>query len=184
MKNHKDLASGHRVMFNRSLKSDEATYAELLTAEAEVLHSHPWVKSPSQKLVDATRVLWSRLAPGWVRDDSDKSIRAHLEHSAISHHLAMIGGTLLSPDAAHAARLLEKSPTLAARMVYGYMGFDGTLGRYTVAELLAAEGSALAVTKQELDLDAYDGDIERFRRVTRRGESVVDYVLRIKKVKS
>ena len=72
-----------------------AAYADGFANEAEERCSHPWVTRPSDRLLRAVRDVWDVIAPGWTHDrsrpSSDENLRALIAHSAIFHHLRMIG---------------------------------------------------------------------------------------------
>ncbi len=168
--------------------ADAQEFARLLAAEASVYCGWPKVVEPSPSLIAATRVLWGRIAPGWIEDERgapevDAVIGRILAHSGVSHHVdgttgAGVGGLVLDAERTRAWQVLQQRPDLAATEVRAFIDFRGA-GMHRLDVLILTEYAVMATRKRRVV--AYDGpdDIET-RVVTReeRGESVAAYVLR------
>lgn len=156
------------------LGSKHKRYAEALAAAAESRHGWPWIdaETADDELVNVVAETWRVIAPGWLPD-----VRGML-CGAIGRHLHMAGHLWIDARRAEAVRRLRSNPTLADKTVLGFLGYDDTAGAYSVAGLLAVDGSAIADVGATLDVDAFDNDrIDCIVPRATRGASIADWVI-------
>ena len=73
---------------------------------------------------------------------------------------------------------MQSRPELGNRIVHGFLSYGSMTGQHRVRDLLLEEGSCIVHFQRQLDVEAYDEDIERYGTIATRGTLVEKYVLR------
>ncbi len=171
------------ILVDPSAPDDVRCWVDLLRVEAVESCGWAWIQAPSAALIAATRRLWSRTCPGWVMEPgtstprTDVGIVGHLTHGCVRNQIRDAGVPARVLSAEQATAYLALTPEAAQRRIHACLGYSGTVGEYTVLDLILEEGSALPKqVRRAVDMD--DQDRVTYRRFEERGEKVTDCVIR------
>lgn len=130
-------------------------YGRALAERAYIRSGHPWIWGDGfdAELDRLTREAWADVAPGWLSGD----VAGLHAHSAIYHHLRMVGHRLLTRAETAALSGLRALPEAARAAIlgapaFGFDGYEMPFGRLpalTLGDLLETGGTVVVAVPVE-----------------------------------